>query len=465
MTSFNAGSAIFTISLDQAAYENSLRSAERATTTVAQGISQRLDSVGRSLIRFGSVIGQSIGGAIEGLSRRSIEAVSRAQQIDSAFSAVLGNAAVAARGFSEAMASGLGLDPVRVREFQTQFFGINQIMGFTERQSLQMAEAVTRLTFDFAAFRNLKAEDAFDKIRAGLLGVSRPLQQMGVLVDDNRVKAFAYREGIAQVDAELTEQQKVLGRLGLMMEQLRPAQGALLRDSDSWEVAQIRLSAATEKLNRSIGAALLPTMLGMSNAATGVASGLADVITKLDATIPGLGSVVAIMAVGVSLAPRLLNALGFSIIGIAQLITILPKAAALWAAFWTAATGPIGLMIIAISALLVGIGILGFKLLATSREAEKAAKATAGAQEPTPRPDFFALNRSLGIEVGTAVLGTARSDVSLAGLAGSLSDAGRGPSPEASLVQVPGKIEETNAILRAILKQGEMQQAQPMVLG
>jgi hypothetical protein len=57
----------------------------------------------------------------------------------------------------------------------------------------------------------------------------RAAQQWGIVVKENQVQAYAWKNGIAASGKELTEQQKVLARYGLIMEQVPAGPRAMER--------------------------------------------------------------------------------------------------------------------------------------------------------------------------------------------------------------------------------------------
>lgn len=69
-----------------------------------------------------------------------------------------------------------------------------------------------------ASFYNLKPEEAFNKLKSGISGEAEPLKALGILVNDNTIKTYAYTNGIAKQGKELAESQKVQARYGAIME-------------------------------------------------------------------------------------------------------------------------------------------------------------------------------------------------------------------------------------------------------
>jgi len=106
-------------------------------------------------------------------------------------------------------------------------------MGLSDDESLKLSETLTQLSYDMASFYNLSPDEAFNKLKSGISGEAEPLKALGILVNENTVKSYAYANGIAKQGEALTEAQKVQARFGVIMESTKNAQGDLARTLDS----------------------------------------------------------------------------------------------------------------------------------------------------------------------------------------------------------------------------------------
>ena len=138
----------------------------------------------------------------------SIQSGMDAIESDSLFTTVMGENAEAVRSWSNEVADALGLSAVAMQKNIGTVYNMTQSMGVAEGNALNMAKGVSVLAEDMASFYNLDSEEAFNKLRAGLTGETEPLKALGILVDENTVKQTAYSAGIAEVGAELTQEQK-----------------------------------------------------------------------------------------------------------------------------------------------------------------------------------------------------------------------------------------------------------------
>lgn len=199
-----------------------------------------LESAGEKMKNFGSKVSSAgntltlgVTTPIVGIGIAATKMAMEAVESENLFEVSMGKMAGAARQWSEQLRKELGLNAFELRKNVGTFNAMLSSMGMTEKQAYQMSTTLTKLAYDMASFYNLDPTEAFDKLRAGISGEAEPLKALGILVNDNTIKTYAYTHGIAKQGKELTEQQKVLARYGVIMEQTKKAQGDLARTLDS----------------------------------------------------------------------------------------------------------------------------------------------------------------------------------------------------------------------------------------
>lgn len=72
-----------------------------------------------------------------------------------------------------------------------------------------MSEMMTSLSYDLASFNNLADEDAFNKLRSGLMGETEGLKSMGIVLNDTAIKQSMLQMGITDEFNTLDEATKV----------------------------------------------------------------------------------------------------------------------------------------------------------------------------------------------------------------------------------------------------------------
>lgn len=152
---------------------------------------------------------------------------------ESLFETSLDNMADSAREWSENLSEQLGLNAVELRKNVGVLYTMTTSMGIADDTAYDVSTNLVKLAEDMASYYNISSEEAFVKIRAGLTGETEPLKAIGILVDEQTTKQYAYAAGIAETGEALTQQQKVLARYTALMAQTGLAQGDLARTMES----------------------------------------------------------------------------------------------------------------------------------------------------------------------------------------------------------------------------------------
>ena len=189
---------------------NNLNARIEESTNKYEALSSKMKSVATGLTIGVTAPLMAIGAACTKLAIDAVES-------ENLFEVSMGKLAGAAREWSVKLADSLGLNEYTVRKNVATFNTMLLSMGLTENKAFDMSKSMTQLAYDMASFYNLKPEVAFEKLRSGISGETEPLKALGILVNETTAKAYALKNGIGGVSGELTEQEKVLARYGVIM--------------------------------------------------------------------------------------------------------------------------------------------------------------------------------------------------------------------------------------------------------
>ena len=179
---------------------------------------------------------------------------------ESLFETSLDNMADSARQWSEDLSEQLGLNAVELRKNVGILYTMTTSMGIADDTAYDVATNLVKLAEDMASYYNISTDEAFVKLRSGLTGETEPLKAIGILVDEQTAKQYAYASGIAKTGENLTQQQKVLARYSAIMAQTSIAQGDLARTMES-PANQLRtLKTRFEEMKQAVGAEFQPLL-------------------------------------------------------------------------------------------------------------------------------------------------------------------------------------------------------------
>ncbi|WP_422930085.1 hypothetical protein [Singulisphaera sp. PoT] len=176
--------------------------------------------------------------------------------------AILGEASPAVKAYADTMASQFGMVKRETLDAASAFGGLGKgLAGLSGDTLSQFSIQFTQLAADLSSFANMDMSTATKALQTGLAGnQSDVLKNLGVVLLDDTVKAYAYAHGMAKAGEELDESQKVTARAGLIMEQLADAQGDLARTADSPANAMRRATGSLTNISAEIGQTLLPIL-------------------------------------------------------------------------------------------------------------------------------------------------------------------------------------------------------------
>ena len=298
----------------------------------------KLNSTMRGLQGPALGVVSTLGAAAIATGRLASEAEQNAGAVDAIFGAhaagVKANAAAAADGVGLSTSSYNQLAAVLGSQLKNGGTAMDEIAGKTDHLVSQAA--------DMAAAFGGSTADAVGALSSALRGERDPIEKYGVSLTQAAVDAKAAELGFTKVGGALSAEANQAATLSLIMDQTAAVHGQFAREGDTAAGAAERATARLANASAEIGAAFLPAMTAASEAL----SGFAGWVSQNSDLVLILGGVVGALALGV--------------IGYNAVMTAMPAiqagvTAAQW--LWNAAltANPIGIVVVAIAALVGAI--------------------------------------------------------------------------------------------------------------
>lgn len=261
-------------------YKREAREAATATTgisTSAQAAGKQTNTMSGALRNAGTAakVGLGIGAAAALISfgKASVTAASNLQESMNAVQVTFGDAAEGINAIGERSVESFGLSQRAFNEFAVRFSAFAQQIAQREgKDVVDVVDEMTTRVADFASVMNLDMEEAARVIQSALAGETEAFRRFGGDVSAAAVQLKAAELGLGDTSAELTEQEKILARYHLIMEQTEKTAGDFANTSDSLANQQRQLKGAWEDLQATLGAHLLPVV-------EDVVGGLGDLLT------------------------------------------------------------------------------------------------------------------------------------------------------------------------------------------
>jgi predicted nucleic acid-binding protein len=246
--------------------ESGLKNLEKQAKMSTEEINKSYETMGKTLIGVGAAFLATFG--LMG------KAAANAVESESLFTVSLDDNADAVRDWSETLRKSVGLNAYEVRKNVGTFYVMLEAMGLTSDEALDMSKSMTNLAYDMASFYNLDTEEAFNKIKSGIVGMPRPLQDLGIVINETAAQTYALKVGMIEEGQEMTNQQKILARYGALMEQTSKSQGDLARTMDSPANKMRILKSTFEEFNITVGETTIPILSSYMDIITTSLAGL-----------------------------------------------------------------------------------------------------------------------------------------------------------------------------------------------
>ena len=159
--------------------------------------------------------------------------------------------------FAKSAAKNFGLSETMAKQYTGTFGAMAKVFGFGEQQAYEMSTALTSLAGDVASFYNLSQDEAYTKLKSVFTGETESLKDLGIVMTQTALDAYAMANGYGKTTSAMTEQEKVALRYKFVLGQLSLAQGDFARTSDSWANQTRLMALQTQSIMASIGQGLI----------------------------------------------------------------------------------------------------------------------------------------------------------------------------------------------------------------
>ena len=232
-----------------------------------KGLSSSLDDSSSRLSSFAkgagialAAVGAAVGAAAFTIGKKAVSAASDLEESINAVNVAFEGAAAGVLALGETSAVAMGVSQrefnaaaVRFSAFADRVVGDGgDVAGFIGDISVRAA--------DFASVFNIDVAEALQVFQSGLAGEAEPLKRFGINLLQAEVQTYALEAGIIAAGEQMTEQQKVQARYGLLMQSTAKTAGDFANTSDGLANSQRILGARLDDVFSSLGGALLPAM-------------------------------------------------------------------------------------------------------------------------------------------------------------------------------------------------------------
>ena len=246
----------------------------RLSKGLAGGLAAASKAMKGMAVAAGSVItaATGVGYAAVRMGQSFLEAASKLEDTQAKFGVVFQGIEDEATEMAATMAEQLGYGEGSIMGMMATLQDTLVPMGFARDEAAEFSGALTSLAADLASFNPgiRDAEQAVGMLQSVLVGMNRSALNFGVVINEDKIAAEALALGLGDVNGELTDQEKVMARVSLLMKGTADAQGDAIRTADSYKNSTRALNEAITDLREEIGARLKTELEGAVRSIGGV---------------------------------------------------------------------------------------------------------------------------------------------------------------------------------------------------
>ena len=243
---------------DSSDYIRQLNNVQSQTDRVMNNVSSVMSKVKRTVAAaLGTV-------AIVNFGKSCLQLGSDLAEVQNVVDTVFTTMSDSVNKFAKNAAESYGLSETMAKKYMGTFGAMATGFGFAEQEAYNMSAALTGLSGDVASFYNMTQDEAFNKLRSVFSGEVEPLRELGIVMTENSLKAYAQAQGINANISAMSEQEKVALRYNFVLNQLSLAQGDFAKTSDSWQnqvrIMQLRFESFKATMGQGLINVFLPVI-------------------------------------------------------------------------------------------------------------------------------------------------------------------------------------------------------------
>jgi len=268
--------------IDTALNTDALKSGIRGLKTEFGGLSSVVKKLGGVLAAVFTIK------ALVDFGKQAIELGSNVEEVQNVVDVAFGDMAYKIEAFAETSIQQFGMSRLAAKKTASTYMAMARGMGMNEEAASDMAISLTGLSGDVASFFNISQELADTKLKSVFTGETETLKDLGVVMTQANLKAYALQEGINKDISAMSQAELVGLRYRFVVDQLSLAHGDFARTSDSWANQTRILSMQWQEFMSIIGQALIKVLAPVVKVLNAIVSSLIAMANTFNAVVGSL---------------------------------------------------------------------------------------------------------------------------------------------------------------------------------
>lgn len=311
----NLGARLQTAKGELADFTGQLETAANRATLAGdtiQAAGNKLESVGGKVSSLGTALTAGVTAPLVAAGGVAVNMASDYEESLNKVDVAFGDASQGVKEFAQTTVDQFGIAEGTALDMAALYGDMATSMKIPREEAAQMSQELVGLAGDLASFKNIGLDEASTALKSIFTGETESLKNLGVVMTETNLDAFALAEGFEKTTDEMTEAEKVQLRYQYVLAATKNAQGDYARTATGTANSLRTMQESSKELAVAFGQELLPQITPMIQKDTQLLKAFADLDEEQK-------QLVVTVATGVAVAGPAVKILGTATTGLGKL--------------------------------------------------------------------------------------------------------------------------------------------------
>ena len=225
------------------------------------GIQKSVNGLGSSLRSLAGMVGVAFGVAqIVNFGKEAISLASDLNEVQNVVDTAFGSMSDQVDAWSKNSIKQFGMSELSAKQMASTYMAMSVGSGLQGQGAADMAMKTAERAVDISSFYNKSLEESDAMLKSIWTGETESLKQIGVVMTQTNLDAFALANGFGKTTSEMTQGEQIMLRYQYVMDQTRLAAGDFVKTQDSWANQTKILSEQWKQFLSIMGGALIQVL-------------------------------------------------------------------------------------------------------------------------------------------------------------------------------------------------------------
>lgn len=262
----NLGARLQTAKGELADFTGQLENAANRATIAGDKLQEagdKLENLGGKVSSVGNVLTAGVTAPLIAAGGVAVNMASDYEESLNKVDVAFGDASQRVREFAKTTVDQFGIAEGTALDMAALYGDMATSMQIPRDQAAQMSQELVGLAGDLASFKNIGLDEASTALKSIFTGETESLKNLGVVMTQTNLDAFALANGFEKTTEDMTEAEKVGLRYQYVLNATRNAQGDYARTADGTANSLRTMQESTKELAVAFGQELLPEITPM----------------------------------------------------------------------------------------------------------------------------------------------------------------------------------------------------------